>query len=515
MFVLHFIMQLNLQFSKKQNFCFFCIVYKNKRFCNNKQPQHAQPQQNFDPEEFISDLERDLATLMKLQDSNNNRINNNNNNNNNNCVSPEDIKKPLQIVRKRLLTMLDRKLYHRLNHTQKVTIAKANLIAGICTAAIHTGYCKDALALYRQALTLFRELNEDAISNGYVNDDNNDNNLENKDIDKFILRMIEQCKSQEQDRGKYSMFIVVIYYQMSLLYDKSLIEKVQKSRYYLIQALNLLVLENAMNSNKYCIETLQRLALFALETGKDDEYISMMCITLNILRKCQEKHGKILDVEIHFVKNLLSYGRQLGQSQALRSNPEGIQRFEAVKAEYQKLLQQIINESKKYHNELNDDTRFTLSKLLELATFLLEFKQLNESYKIYHCMRQICDNTQINLDLEFMKIWIKFVKSFIDSIVKSNANSNNNQQPLWHQQILELCEFDVKVLEKIKSSTDINIGINLYSEYIECVQALISVNINKDKQIIARCQQYLTKAMQSNDQHLKQTAIKISQSISK
>ena len=487
----------------------FCIIYQYYYYIQSIK------EQNFTPQDFVNALQQDLATLMRLQDNNNNQQQSQNNNN----VTPEDIKKPLQTVRKRLLTMLDRKLYHQLNHPQKVIIAKANLIAGICTAAIHTGYCKDALALYRQALTLFRELNEDAATNeGYVfeNDD-----PEHKNIHPFILNMIKSCKEQRQDRGKYSMFIVVIYYQMSLLYDKSLIEKVQKSRYYLIQALNLLVLENAMNSNKYCIETLQRLALFALETGKDDEYIAMMCITLSILKKCEEKHNKILDVEIHFVKNLLSYGRQLGSSPTLSSNPEGVQRFEAVKAEYQKLLTTIISDAKNNHKELNTETRKTLSKLLELATFLLNFEQLNESYKIYHCMRQICDNTQINLDLEFMKVWLSFVKNFITNIVKTNTSSNF-PQPLWHQQLLELCEFDTKVLEKIKlsltsndNSNNVNVGIDLYQEYVSCANALIAVNSKKDKNIATQCQQYLEKAMNTNDQHLKNTAMKILQSIGK
>eukprot|EP01084_Bolivina_argentea_P014097 26355_1 len=74
--------------------------------------------------------------------------------NTNNSVSPQNIKSHyhLSVVRKRLLTILDRSLYHQLDHQQKVTIAKGNLIAGICTAAIHTGCCKDALALYRQSL---------------------------------------------------------------------------------------------------------------------------------------------------------------------------------------------------------------------------------------------------------------------------------------------------------------------------------------------------------------------------
>jgi len=114
-----------------------------------------------------------------------------------NAVSPDDIKKPLQVVRKRLLTMLDRKLYHQLAHTQKVTIAKANLIAGICTAAIHTGYCKDALALYRQALSLFRELNEAAVRDGSYTPNNNDEEHK-KDIDPFILKMIENTNKRSR-----------------------------------------------------------------------------------------------------------------------------------------------------------------------------------------------------------------------------------------------------------------------------------------------------------------------------
>ena len=68
----------------------------------------------FNPFEFITALESDLSVLMELQDAMAT------------TVSPEDIKKPLSIVRKRLLRMLDRSLYHRLSHLQKVTIAKAN-----------------------------------------------------------------------------------------------------------------------------------------------------------------------------------------------------------------------------------------------------------------------------------------------------------------------------------------------------------------------------------------------------
>ena len=55
-------------------------------------------------------------------------------------VSPDDIK--------------------RLRHAAKLTISKANPNANICTATIRTN-CKNALALYRQRLTLFRELYHD------------------------------------------------------------------------------------------------------------------------------------------------------------------------------------------------------------------------------------------------------------------------------------------------------------------------------------------------------------------
>ena len=279
----------------------------------------------FKATEFIMSLEEDLAVLMRLQDETA-------------SVSPEDIKKPLSVVRKRLLSMLDRSLYHQLAHDQKVTIAKANLIAGICTAAIHTGYCKDALALYRQSLTLFRELNNDAVEEGY-----RPAPRQNAKVDPFILSLVAGTSMNGADPGKYSMFIVVIYYQMSLLYDKSLIEKVQKSRYYLVQALNLLVREDSVNSNKYCMETLHRLALFALETSKETEYIRLMVISLNILRECRENSNKVLDTEISFAKNLLQYGSQLSSNQGQMKEP---QRFAAVKAEYQRMLGQIIQTAK-------------------------------------------------------------------------------------------------------------------------------------------------------------------------
>merc|ERR1719229_2101419 len=104
--------------------------------------------------------------------------------------------------------------------------------------------------------------------------------------------------------------------------------------------------------------------------------------------------------------------------------------------------------SKLAMEDLDSSTRRTLSKLLEFAKFLLSYNNLNESYKIYHCMRKMCDDTQINLDLEFMKIWIHFVKQFITAIVNQNVclnqqnhiNNNTPQKPMWYQQILELCE---------------------------------------------------------------------------
>ena len=421
-------------------------------------------------------------------------------------VRPEDIKKPLSVVRKRLLTMLDRSLYHRLDHLQKVTIAKANLIAGICTAAIHTGYCKDALALYRQSLTLFRELNQVANSEGYIAQ-----SADNSNIDPFILTLVEHNSINEQDPGKYCMFIVVIYYQMSLLYDKSLVEKVQKSRYYLLQALGLLVEENAVNNNKYCIETLQRLALFALETNKDDEYMQMMLITLQILRENEGDDAQVLEVQISFAQSLLSYGHKFANN----LDPAQRGKFERIKSEYQKLLNQILCDAKKMIK--HDETRQTLSKLLGFAKYLLEYQQLNESYKVYHCMRKMCDDTQINLDLDFMKLWIEFVKLFIAQIVKQNANHhamlNNHNRPLWSEQILELCEFDVKVLEKIAATTDMDVGTVVYMEYIECANALIAININKDQRIIDRCKHYLNQATKSNKEQVTNDAMRILNSL--
>ena len=192
------------------------------------------------------------------------------------------------------------------------------------------------------------------------------------------------------------------------------------------------------------------------------------------------------------------------------------------------------------------ETRRILSKMLEFARFLLSYQQLNESYKIYHCMRKMCDDTQINLDLEFMKQWIEFVKGFISRIVDNNQQSQQTDplhRPLWTQQMMELCEFDVKVwcwstgslctstepplaslttkyicfffiikvLEKIGNTTKMAIGFDLCSEYLFCANALMRINTNHDRSVVMRCQYYLRNAAQSpheqtrtNAQHLLQ-----------
>ena len=159
--------------------------------------------------------------------------------------------------------------------------------------------------------------------------------------------------------------------------------------------------------------------------------------------------------------------------------------------------------------DLDLETRRILSKMLEFAKFLLSYQQLNESYKIYHCMRKMCDDTQINLDLEFMKQWIEFVKGFITRIVENNQQSQQSDpmhRPLWTQQMMELCEFDVKVLEKIGNTTKMAIGFDLYSEYLFCANALMRINTNHDRSVAMRCQYYLSNAAQSPHEQTKANA---------
>jgi len=216
-----------------------------------------------------------------------------------------------------------------------------------------------------------------------------------------------------------------------------------------------------------------------------------------------------LEVQIAFAQNLLSHGYKL---------PPTSEKFMRYKCEYQKLVASVLRDAQRMPSR-HKETRQALATLLAFAKYLLEFAQLNESYKVYHCMRKMCDDTQINLDLQFMTKWIEFVKLFIAQIVAQNRKQQQQggtpQRVLWSEQILELCEFDVKVLEKISAAavSNIDVGTDVYAEYIACANALIAVNVNRDQHIIDRCKHYLNQASKSEKEQITKDAMRILNSL--
>lgn len=140
------------------------------------------------------------------------------------------------------------------------------------------------------------------------------------------------------------------------------------------------------------------------------------------------------------------------------------------------LVSKIVSHGRSYVNNRNN--QFILVKLLNLAWNLLKYKKLSASHAIYSCMRLICDENQCQIDKDFMNEWLKYCESFIYEMIVSHTSTaddkelissvpksecNSSLMSCWYLQLLELCEFRLKVVDML-----VQISPSAYDYDLEC-----------------------------------------------